>query len=58
MEEATTAGAMGRNPTSADTLALRGTASAVSALLYAGLEMDDGVGAAAATAAAADEGGC
>ena len=54
MEGATTASAMGRNPTSADTLALRGTASAVSAHLDAGLEMDDGAGA----AAAADEGGC
>ena len=54
MDEATTAGAMGCVPTPSDALALRGAASAVSALLDAGLKMDDGAGA----AAAADEGGC
>ena len=55
MDEATTVGAMGRVSTPADTLALRGTALAVSALLNAGLEIEDGAGDAAA--AAADKGG-
>ena len=51
MDEATTAGAMGRVPTPADTLALRGAALAVSALIDADLKIDDVVGAAAASAA-------
>ena len=55
MGEATTAGAMGCVPSPVDALVLRGAASAVSALLDVGLEMDDGSGDAAA--AAADEGG-
>ena len=56
MDEATTADAMGRVPTLADTLALRGAASAVSALLDAGLEMDEATTAAVfrATADAVD----
>ena len=52
MDKATTAGAMGRGPTLADTLALRGAASAVSALLDAGLEMDEATTAAAFRATA------
>ena len=40
MDEAMPANAMGRVPTLADTLLLRGAASAVSALLDVGLEMD------------------
>ena len=41
MDEVTTAGAMGHVLTPADTVALRGAALAVSALLDANLEMDD-----------------
>ena len=53
MDEATTAGAMGRVPTPADALALRGAAPD---LLDAGLEMDEATLAAAfrATADAVD----
>ena len=47
MDEATTAGAMGCVPTPAKALALHGAASAVSALLNAGLEMDEATTAAA-----------
>ena len=43
MDEATTAGAMGRVPTPVDTLALRGAAPD---LLAAGLEMDEATTAA------------
>ena len=46
MDEATTAGAMERFPTLAGTLALRKAASAVSALLDAGLKMDEATTAA------------
>ena len=51
-----TAGAMGCVPFPADTLALRGAVSAVSALLNVGLEMDKATTAAAfrATADAVD----
>ena len=53
MDEASTAGAMGRVPTPADSLSLRGAASG---LFYAGLEMDEATTAAAflATAYAVD----
>ena len=56
MDKATTADSMGRGPTLADTLALRGAASDVSLLLHAGLEMDEATTAAAflATADAVD----
>ena len=46
IDEATTVGAMGRVPSPADALALRWAASAVSAFLDAGLEMDDATTAA------------
>ena len=49
MDEATTAGAIGRVPTPADVLALRWAASA---LLYADLEMDEATTAVAQKAAA------
>ena len=46
MDEATTAGAMGRVPNPTNTLTLRGAALAVSALLDAGLVTDEATTAA------------